>query len=185
MTRLVALVIRLAYFLRLRRPINDVQRWLAERNAPRSPLPRFETPDQAVAYALARKRWGKDKLGRWLPIGDWSSLPEVTQGRMEAHDGRTGDCDDYHAWVAEQLLRTPDVVDVLRMSCWTWTRGHTTCVFQRSDGRLFLVDYEIYEVESYRDALAHVQRRYKYSRLRGWVFETPDLELVAVWPEVP
>lgn len=181
--RAVSLVIRLAYLLRVRKPINDVQRWLVERNAPRAVLPRFLTPEQAWRYLASKFQWRKDKLARWFPLGDWSSHPEVFQASLESAEP-TGDCDDYAAWMCRQLQRMNDVEGVLRMSCWTWTKGHTVAVFSRGK-KIHVVDYEIVEVDSYEQALDVVRFRHEWGELQGWVFETPELDMVAVWPRVP
>lgn len=185
MRRLVAWIIWLAFALRLRRPLNHFQQWRAgEHKAPRSPLPRFDRPESAVRWARAHFAHRKDKsVGRFGAV-DWSTEPEVFQARLESFSPGAGDCDDYHQWCAEVLTRIPEVEDVLRLSLWTWERGHTVCVYL-FDGHWWLVDYDLYRVDSPKAALENVARRREYGELDGWVFETVDLDLVAVWPRTP
>lgn len=182
MKHLVAWLIRLAYLLRLRRPANHLQQWLRERSAPRSPLPRFLTPEQMMRYVTPKFAWRADS-GFLTP--DWSSEPEVFQARLEAPGGTDGDCDDLAAWCAELLVRMPDVARVMRMSCWTWRHGHTVATFERA-GQIVVIDYELVEVDSYEEALEVVRFRHQWTKpLAGWVFEDVDLRPIAIYPRVP
>lgn len=183
MKRLVALLIKIAFYLRLRRPANNLQRWLRrEHKATRATLPRFPDPEAMTKFGLAHFQYREDK-GFLTP--DWSTHPEVFQARLAAPGDTDGDCDDYHAWAAELLSRMPDVDRVMRMSCWTWKSGHTTAVFERG-GQLWLVDYDLYPVADYRAALERVRTNHKWQgELKGWVFEDVDLNPIAIWPRSP
>lgn len=175
-------VLIIVFVLRLRLLLNNAQQWLVERDARRSAVPRFATADDAVRYVSSKFEWREDKLKGWIPL-DWSSDPEVFQSRLE-RGVPSGDCDDYHAWVCAALAQIPAVTDIVRLSVWTWTNGHTTCLY-REDGVLYLVDYEIYPVAHIQQAITHICEKYGYDEMKArWIVETPDLKrLVATTPD--
>lgn len=149
----------LFFALGLRARVNNVQRWLAgEKNAPRKPLPDFDTPEELERYAQRRFQYRKDSvaakgaLGLGVPL-DWYTDPEVFQERLETGAVLDGDCDDYHWWFATCLERIPEVDAVMVLSSGfkgepipilglPYLNGHTTCVFRRKS-KWYLVDYTI------------------------------------------
>jgi hypothetical protein len=142
--------IRVAYWLHLRKWVNDVQRRFKEKDAKRSKLPTFSTPWAVPDYVTKNKyKWREDstRLGGWVIPLDWISHEEVFQARLDSDSfpEGIGDCDDRHSWAAHCYALIPAVSRVYRVSVGYEGRGHTVCVFKMND-QWYLDNYGLKEI---------------------------------------
>ena len=156
MKHIIGFLLQLVYFLHLRGPANDFQRWLKrEHKLPRVPLLVADSPRAIVAYAKEHGYiWRKDATrvgGLLLPL-DWVTHPEVFQAKLEQdpYPGGDGDCDDYHNWVAACLRKIPTVEKVYVVSSGYKGGGHTTCCYKQY-GEWFHVNYQINAIKDPND----------------------------------
>ena len=130
------------YALRLRRPLNNLQRWIvAESKRPRLPLEPMRVPGDLRAR-LADFNWRKDGTrigGLFIPL-DYVSHPEVTEARLQNGEKADGDCDDAHHYAAVQLETMIGVDEVLHVSVGYPGGGHMACVYLFQD-RWWLLNY--------------------------------------------
>ena len=140
-------LVRVYFFLRLRKLVNDFQRWWKnEHKAKRAKLPDdFETPEDVEAFIKDKFQWPPDGtrlFGRFIAL-DYITHPEVFHARIT--DGvrhEEGDCDDFHAWVATVLQSVPGVSHAyLHSTVWNGG-GHTTAVYEYK-GMYFGFNYRI------------------------------------------
>lgn len=182
--------IRLAYFLRLRGVFNNLQRWLkGEHDAPRSPLLRFDTPDELRRYVHERFVYRLDQArvgGIAFPL-DWITEAEVFQARLENRSNIDGDCDDYHNWFARCLQTMTGVSKVYLLSLGYVGGGHTVCVYKYGKN-WFLCDYKIYPLNDPNNAPMKVAARRTKDKddpsVSFFVFESidPEFRAVAIGP---
>lgn len=116
---------------------------------------------------------------------DWPTDPEVFQARLDAEDGKDGDCDDYHTWAAHALSLVSGVESVFILSCIYEGGGHTVCVFKYL-GDWFLFNYRIILIESPNKAPEMVAKwaNRKDGTLQAYVFENlePAWTAAAIGP---
>jgi hypothetical protein len=175
------------YALRLRKPLNELQRRLAGElhRAPRTALAEIDHPG-GVREVLARKQWRADGVslgGLFIPL-DYISDAEVTQARLDSDREADGDCDDLHHWAARVLERMADVSAVYHVSIGYRGGGHVATVYRFRD-RWWLLNYGVVlPLHAPADARGLLLKW--ASRVRGYdvgpgrwlVFETTDLERV-------
>lgn len=178
-------LIQIFNFLRLYILGNVLQRLLRERKAPKAPLPLFKAPEEVVEYIRKKFNYRLDGLGVGalrVPF-DWISHPEVVQHRLETGEP-TGDCDDYHYWVARQLEKIESVKKVFLLSVGYSRGGHTCCVFETEEG-WFLVDYDLFRIDTPTSAVRKVVSRYRPGEQMGkwyWFYDT-NLRAKAIFPD--
>lgn len=173
--------LRVAFALRLRWPSIWLQRWIkGELKAPKKPIPDFETPHEAAAYAGERFQYRLDmgRLGGLVFPLDWITDPEVFQARLEEGTAKDGDCDDYHYWAAVAVSKIEGVDSVYLLSSGYPGGAHTTAVF-RYKGNWLHFDYSIYPLHDPNEAPAAVAKRYTKAadgdpEVVFYVFETLD-----------
>lgn len=185
-------VFKFAYLIRIRKPINDLQKYIrGEHKAPRTPLPPsdhpFLTPQSVVRYAYSKFEYRKDRVkidfpdwiesrvGQrfFLPL-DWITDADVFHYRLLTEEIRDGDCDDYHNFVAQCLALREEVDEVYL--CYVGYRGggHVVCAF-KSTNQWYLVDYRTTMINSLDDIAPKIAAKYskdKSSVIYFWVVET-------------
>lgn len=174
------------YALRLRRPLNNLQRWIAgERKAPRAELARLLHPADLVEHFRGYD-WRPDGTrigGIFLPL-DYVSAPEVTEARLRDASRADGDCDDAHHLAAVYLERMIGVERAYHVTIGYRGGGHLACVY-RFRGAWYLLNYDRIHLLDRLDDVEAVLLRWA-TRAKGidvgparWlVFETTDFQRV-------
>lgn len=191
-------LVRLFFFLRLRKPVNNFQRWWRnEHKAKRVPLPTFKAPGELEDYIRARFKWRPDgtRLGRWFLPLDYISHPEVFHARiLDGVRDNDGDCDDFHAFCAE-VLDTMPKIDAAYLHSVVWNGGgHTTALYKVGEAYIGF-NYKIADGAIIGSSLAEVADLWADMvlqwaqdkregepelRIKFWCLETPDHKLEAV-----
>jgi hypothetical protein len=170
------------FFHFLRWPAIHAQRiFSGEYDALRSTLPHFDTVAGAIGYAMARFTYRLDSasLGPIKLHTDWITDPHVFQARLESTFDFDGDCDDYHAWIAEAARRIPGVGSTALLTVIYDGGGHTVTLIRMTD-KLALVNYDsVVMVADVRQA-AQITATKQGGRMRYYFAEEwPTLKLSA------
>lgn len=127
------------FALRLRRPLNNLQRWLAgEHKAQRLPLASLYSVAGLLNH-LDGFEYRKDRIGGIA--ADWVTDPEVFEARL-ATPGADDDCDGYHHYCAVQLGKMLEIDCAYHVSIGYKGGGHIACVYRDDTGRWWLLNYQ-------------------------------------------
>ena len=178
------------YGLRLRRPLNSLQRRLQkERSEARLPLADLRTLDGLRAHLkpFDYRKDGSRIAGFFFPM-DYVSDPEVFEARLRSGAVADGDCDDFAHYAATQLKRMGH--DAYHVTIGYQGGGHVACVYRgKGDGTWYLMNYQtVTYLEHPQDAEEHLlkwataRRTRKHekgtAKSRWLVFEDTNLKRV-------
>jgi len=169
------ILLRLAFWLHLRKPWSKVSRWLRGEKA-RKTLFKYQAPGELEAELADFQYRGDPFNGRW----DYVSHPEYVEVLIHDPNKPDGDCDDAHWYVANCLKVIPGVTEVYYLSSGFYSEntkkrgGHATAVY-RYEGKWYHFDWEIYPLDDPNEAPKKVAQRYTKDpegEATFWVWET-------------